>query len=280
METIIRTIRRVYGDMGPGEKRIADVILQSPQRLIDNSISDFSAQCGVGNATVVRFARRIGLEGYQALRIGMARELSDRSYVGGEVTKKDGCSDIFGKRIAEIAAALTLTQSVMNERDMDLAAQKLMDAGRIVLFGLGNSAGVAQDAAHKFLRLGCNAQACSDNHMQAIIASHLDGTCVAVGISHSGASRDILDALEIARIHGAFTIAVTNFGNSPITKKAELSLFTKATETDHSIFAMSSRIAQLCIFDAIYTYIVVHSDKAAVQAIYNTEVSLQTKKVL
>jgi DNA-binding MurR/RpiR family transcriptional regulator len=162
---------------------------------------------------------------------------------------------------------------------MDLAAKKIMEAKRIVIFGLGNSAAIAHDAQHKFLRVGLNAAACSDNHLQTIIASHLTSDCVAIGISHSGHSIDIVEALKLARICGATTICVTNHDNSPITEVADICLFTQSEETQHSILGMSSRIAQLTIFDAIYTYIVANSDKLATKAIRNTEAALKDKKI-
>lgn len=114
--------------------------------------------------------------------------------------------------------------------------------------------------------------------MQAIIASHLDRQSVAIGISHSGSSKDIVEALRLSKIGSATTICVTNFAASPIVETSDIALFTKSDETKHSILGMSSRIAQLTIFDAIYTYIVIHSDKSARGAIYNTEVALQNKK--
>ena len=92
----------------------------------------------------------------------------------------------------------------------------LSKAGNIAIFGLGNSAPIALDAAHKLSRAGLNANAYSDNHMQAIIASHLKPGDAAIGISHSGSSKDIIEALRIARENGAATISVTNIGKSPI----------------------------------------------------------------
>ena len=168
---------------------------------------------------------------------------------------------------------------MLDPQKLEQAAKAVMRARRIVIFGLGNSAAIAQDAAHKFLRLGLDALACSDNHLQAIIASHLDRDCVAIGISHSGASKDIIEAMQLARVGNATTICITNVGESPLVRESDIALFTKSDETRHSILAMSSRIAQLTIFDAIYTYIVLNADKAAVQAIYNTETALQNKKV-
>ena len=278
MESIIHKIRCLYNSMGPAEKKIADYILADTQKIISCSVTELAEKCGCGDATVVRFSRRVGFDGFQSLKISIAREMGATSSIGTEITKDDSCFEIFKKRINDISLSLQSTEGVLNEQSLEEAAQLIMKAHRIAVFGLGNSAAIAMDAAHKFLRLGLDAQSCTDNHMQAIIASHLDRQSVAIGISHSGSSKDIIEALNLSKIGGASTICVTNYGSSPIVKAADIALFTKAEETKHSIRALSSRIAQLTIFDAIYTYIVINSDKAAVQAIYNTEIALQNKK--
>ena len=264
--------------MGPAEKRIADYITENLNDIMSVSISELSANCGCGDATVVRFSRRLGFEGFQGLKIAIAGDLGGASAISSEINKTDSCYEIFSKRVNDIAITLQNTQSVLDPEVLEKAAKTIMNDKRIVVFGLGNSAAIAADAAHKFLRLGLNALYCTDYHLQAIIASHIDRQSVAIAISHSGSSKDIVEALELSKIGGATTIAITNHGTSPIVEAADICLFTKADETKHSILAMSSRIAQLAIFDAIYTYIVVNADKASVQAIYNTELALQNKK--
>ena len=278
MESVIQKIRTHYSEMGPAEKKIADFVTGNINDIMATSISELAERCGCGDATVVRFSRRLGFEGYQALKIAIAGDLGSASTISSEIEKSDSCYEIFSKRINDIAVALNNTQAVLDAEALEKAAKTIMNAKRIVVFGLGNSAAVASDAAHKFLRLGLNAQACTDNHLQAIIASHIDRQSVAVAISHSGSSKDIVEALRLSKIGGAATIAITNYGSSPIVEAADICLFTKSEETRHSILAMSSRIAQLAIFDAIYTYIVVNADKASMQAIYNTELALQNKK--
>lgn len=278
MESVIQKIRTHYSEMGPAEKKIADFVTGNINDIMATSISELAQLCGCGDATVVRFSRRLGFEGYQALKIAIAGDLGSASTISSEIEKSDSCYEIFSKRINDIAVALNNTQAVLDAEALEKAAKTIMNAKRIVVFGLGNSAAVASDAAHKFLRLGLNAQACTDNHLQAIIASHIDRQSVAVAISHSGSSKDIVEALRLSKIGGAATIAITNYGSSPIVEAADICLFTKSEETRHSILAMSSRIAQLAIFDAIYTYIVVNADKASMQAIYNTELALQNKK--
>ncbi len=278
MESIVHKIRFSLSSMGPAEKKIANYLLQHTGEIIDISISELAKQCGCGDATIVRFSRRLGLTGYQELKLSIAAEVNASSSISAEIEKGDSCFEIFKKRIVDISNSLSSTETVLDEAALDRASSVISKADRIVIFGLGNSAAIAQDAAHKFLRLGLSAQACCDNHMQAIIASHLKRGNVAIGISHSGASKDIVEALRLSKACGATTICVTNHGASPLAETAEIRLFTKSEETKHSILAMSSRIAQLAILDSIYTHIVLNSSKPSKQAIYNTEFALQDKK--
>lgn len=278
MESVIVKMRSLYPTFGPGEKRIADCIFENAQEIVGISISELAERCSCGYATVVRFSRKLGLSGYQELKVKVAAELGTASSIGGEISKSDGCFEIFKKRISDISASLRGTEAVLNPEELDRVAKMIMKADRIVIFGLGNSAAIAQDVAHKLLRLGLPAQSCCDNHLQAIIASHLKRGSMAIGISHSGASVDIVEALRLCKIGGADTVCVTNYGDSPLSKVADIALFTRSEETKYSILAMSSRIAQLAIFDSIYTYIVLNADKASRQAIYNTETALKDKK--
>ncbi len=278
--SVLTSIKALYPQMGRGEKRIADWILLHPHKIISMSISELADVCGCGDATIVRFSRRLGLLGYQGLKIGIAQELSslDKPQELSVVTSNDSCFEIFKKREQEVVVALEYTRNVLSPEALETAAKTIMKANNIVLFGLGSSAPIVIDAQHKFLRANLPARAYSDNHMQAIVASHLSKDDVAIGVSHSGSSTDIVYALKLARQQGATTICITNHGNSPITKQSDICLFTKAEETKHSILAMSSRIAQLCIIDSIYNYIVVNKTADALEAIRETERALEEKK--
>jgi DNA-binding MurR/RpiR family transcriptional regulator len=98
--------------------------------------------------------------------------------------------------------------------------------------------------------------------MQAIAASHANGKTVVIGISHSGASKDILDAMRIAKLCGAFTVAITNYQKSPIESVSDVVLHTVSDETNYRILGLSSRISQLSIIDTIYSYLVCQLDNA------------------
>ena len=134
------------------------------------------------------------------------------------------------------------------------------------------------DASHKMFRLGLHSTAYTDNHMQSIAASHTTANDVVIGISHSGRSKDVIQALKIAKDNGAATISLTNQGKSPIEKVSDIVLHTVSDETNYRILGLSSRIAQLAIIDTLYSYLVCHIDNAQ-EEILKTESSLQMKKL-
>ena len=154
----------------------------------------------------------------------------------------------------------------------------ILKAKKVFFFGLGNSASVANDAAHKLFRLGIDVASYTDNHMQAIAAAHTDKDCVVFGISDSGCSRDIIESLQTAKKNGAVTIALTNQEPSPIDNESDIILRTTSNETNYRILGLCSRIAQLTIIDTIYSYVVCNL-RTAEEKIDKTELVLRKKKI-
>ena len=279
MSKTLLSIKAKYNEMGRSEKKIADWILANPQDIVPLSISDLAAICKIGEATIVRFSRRLGLSGYQELKITLAQETVDSSKMLGDMMlPEDSCFDLFAKTCNHFFISMEYTRKVLKPVELENAAEKISKANRIVIFGLGNSAAIAMDAQHKFLRAGLNAAAYCDNHIQAIAACHLQKGDVALGISHSGSSKDVVEALRLSRSAGALTIGITNAGKSPIQKECDIVLFTASDETKFTILGMSSRIAQLAIISAIHAYIILRHGDKSVEAVHNTERALLSKK--
>lgn len=276
MNKTVLNIKIAYDDLSKAEKRIADYIIGDPAGLIPLSISELAARCNSSEATIVRFSRRLGYSGYQQLKISLAKEENVRG-MNENISSSDRPLDIYQKLCGLVYCSLEKTASALDAQALADVCALLPGAHTIYLFGLGNSAAVAADAAHKFLRLGLNAYSYSDTHLQAIAASHMRAGDVAIGISHSGSSKDIVDALKIAREAGAKTVAITNEGKSPVDKVSDYILHTAADETAYTILGLNSRIAQLTIIDAIYSYLVCHLPQAK-GAIEKTESSLLDKK--
>lgn len=269
-------IRIAYDSLSKAEKRIADYIIDDPAGLIPLSISELAARCKSSEATIVRFSRRLGYSGYQQLKISLAKEANVPT-LGDGITADDSALDIYKKLCDLVYCSLEKTADALQGETLSEVCKLISQAKLIYLFGLGNSAAVAADAAHKFLRLGMNAYAYSDTHLQAIAASHMGPGTVAIGISHSGSSKDIVDALKLAKENGAKTVTITNQGKSPVDKVSDYLLHTAADETAYTILGLNSRISQLTIIDAIYSYLVCHLPDAKAE-IERTESSLLNKK--
>ena len=275
VKTVLK-IKANYDKLSRSEKQIADFLIENPEKILPLYITELSDACGVSEATIVRFSKKLGFEGYQQLKIAIAGEHHTRP-VNENITAEDSPSDIFAKICDDIYCSLEKTKKGLDKAAITRCCEAILSAEQIILLGLGNSAPIANDAAHKMLRLGLHAHPYTDNHMQAIATAHATPGTVVIGISHSGASSDIIDAMRISKLCGAFTVAITNYQKSPIERVSDVVLHTVSDETNYRILGLNSRIAQLAIIDTIYSYLVCHIENAC-DNIAKTENVLQNKK--
>ena len=173
--------------------------------------------------------------------------------------------------------ALTMTHDSLDVAAIEKAADAIEKARRVVILGMGSSHSVGLDLQHKLMRLGIDAVAFMDSHMQTIAVSLLTEEDVVFSISHSGSSKDVVDNTKLAKANGAVTISMTSIGSSPLSKITDIQLYTASKETQYRIVALSSRIAQEAIIDAIYTLIAVR-DKKYVEGFHKIEKAIQRKK--
>lgn len=276
MSKAILNVKIQYDNFSKAEKKIADFLMQNPDNILPLYITELAEKCGTSEATIVRFAKRLGYEGYQQLKIAIAQDTETRP-INENITENDSALDVFNKVCDDIYCSLEKTKRAIDGNALEACCRAILSAKSILVFGLGNSASVATDASHKMFRLGLNAHPYTDNHMQAIAAAHTDENSVVIGISHSGESKDVLQAMQIAKSNGATTVAVTHLGRSPIDKVSDIVLSTVSDETNYRILGLSSRIAQLAIIDAIYSYLVCKLSDAPAR-IEKTESALQAKK--
>src|SRR5690606_18533765 len=139
----------------------------------------------------------------------------------------------------------------LDARAMARAVEAIRAAERVEVFGIGSAAPIAEDANYRLLRIGINSRATVDSHVQAITASLAGPNVAVLTISHSGSTVETLTATQLAKEAGATTIAITNFGKSPLLAHTDIVLNTLARETHFRTEAMTSRIAQLAIVDAL-----------------------------
>ena len=215
----------------------------------------------VSKPTVVRFCRSVGYDGLADFKLKLAGTVNEGvPFVHRAVDEDDKAGDIVVKVIDNAVSALLKYRNDAAGHAFERAIQALAAtcrAGRrINFYGVGNSGIVAQDAQHKFFRLGVAANAVSDGHVQLMSATMLQPGDCAVVISNSGRSRDLLDAAELARRKGATTIVITASG-SPLAHAASAAphvLLAADHPEDHDRYSpMVSRLLHLVIIDILAT---------------------------
>ncbi|MFQ3545995.1 MurR/RpiR family transcriptional regulator [Halobacillus rhizosphaerae] len=250
---VISRIRSSYSQFSEKEKLIADYILENTENIVHSTINQVADDLMVADATVFRFCKRLGFKGYQALKIALASEtVNPIKDIHETISENDTELDIAEKVFQANIRALEASRDIQNQETLHQALNFLLEADRVFFYGNGGSGIVALDAQHKFIRTGMSTHAYSDTHLQLMSASQLTPRDVAIIISHTGSNKDALDIIDIAKEHGAKTIAITNFAKSPLTKLVDISLYTVAQETEFRSEALASRIAELSLIDSLF----------------------------
>ena len=278
LPALLLKMKALQSKFSKAELRAVEYIMQHPEEVIYLSVAGLAEQSGVSEATIVRACRRLGLEGYQDLKVTLAQDLvTPLQGIHEEIKEGDDANTIITKVFQGTLHALNFTHDTLKPASIEQAAEKIMRARGVMVMGLGNSHSVAIDLQHKLLRVGIRATAHTDSHMQAIAAAYTTPDDVIFSISHSGSSRDIVDNTAIAKENGSFVISLTNIGSSPLSKLADLQLFTASKETQYRIVSMNSRIAQMTIIDSIYTIIAYKRPEIA-EGFHRIYKGLQNKK--
>ncbi|WP_404452265.1 MurR/RpiR family transcriptional regulator [Virgibacillus necropolis] len=276
----LASIRGNYGRFSDKEKKIADYILHNPQNIIHHTINQVADELNVAESTVFRFCKRIGFKGYQAFKIALAAEIvTPMNDIHEKISEGDNIGTVSEKVFRSNIKTLEDTMHIIDGKIFERAVEMILEAERVEFFGNGGSALVALDAYHKFIRSGLQVSSNLESHMQRMSASQLTDKDVAVLISHSGSTKDLLDVLQTLKGKGVKTISITNFAKSPLTKEVELSLYTVAEEIDYRSEAMSSRIAQLSIIDALYTNVMIAKKEKGREALQNMREAMSLKRL-
>ena len=182
------------------------------------------------------------------------------------------------EKVFKYHPTLKFTYDTFKIESISKAVELICASKQIAIIGLGNSNSIAVDAMHKFMRLGINAYAFTDSHMQMIKSSYLSKDDLVFAISHSGSSKDVVDAAATAKKNGAKVISLTNIGKTPLGDIADVQLTTASKESMYRIVAIASRVAQMAIIDTIYTIIATRRKNESVETFHNIEKAMESKK--
>ncbi|EIJ71858.1 MurR/RpiR family transcriptional regulator [Pasteurella bettyae] len=259
--SIMNTIDTLHHCMTKTEKKIAEELMASPNDFGHYSLSQLSEQLGVGEATFIRFCRTLGFKGFSDFKLQLSIELAtkdakDNTVLETDITANDDSLDIANKLHAVINTVVSETINLLDMNQLEKVVKAICKSHRLFLFGVGSSGVTAEDAKNKFMRIGLQVDATSNNHFMYMQSALMKPNDVVIGLSHSGYSKEIVQALKIARKNGATTVAITHNLRSPLTQEADFVLVNGNRQGKLQGDSIGTKIAQLFVLDLIYTLIV------------------------
>jgi DNA-binding MurR/RpiR family transcriptional regulator len=237
-DSVLARVRIQLPEFTGALQRVAEQILTDPAGAARATIVELAERSGTSPATVTRFCRALGFEGYADLRLGIAGETGRAARsagwqvdIGREIQPTDPLDRVLGQIIAADTLAMRDTAARMDFAAVSRAADAVAGAGRVDIYGASGSALVGEELQFSLHRIGIPTWAWTDIHNGLASASLLGRGDVALGVSHSGQTRETVEMIAEAGSHGATTIALTSFPRSPLADVADIVLLTATQAT-------------------------------------------------
>ena len=255
---LLQRVQDRYAKLRPSEQIVADYLRGHADKRLNNSITDLAQILGVSEATISRVSRALGYAGFSDLKLSMAEGAVNRSGLANIPTELDPTDSLIAtsaKLANLLSASIQSTQANLDRDKLDRCLQAIRTARKTVLVGCGGAASICDEAAHLFMKAGLDAASYSDGYTQIVAAANLTADCLMIGISHTGTTQNVANALRLARTNGAMTIAISSDPAMAVGQAAEINLTTGHSATPavplYGDF-LEGRISQLFLIDILY----------------------------
>jgi RpiR family transcriptional regulator, repressor of rpiB and als operon len=278
VRTVGPRIRMLMPDLTPSEMRVTEIMLRSAA---DDGLQlkQVAADASISEAMVVKTAKRLGFTGFRELRSALNAYKQLPNVDLHEDLGPDDSAEVIVQKVFRTAIhALEETLAILDIDGFKRAAALIHEANQRDFYGLGGSAQIARDVAHKFLRIGVRASVYDDTHMMAMSASLLKPGDLVLAFSHSGRTTGVLEAVQIARNNGAKVIAITNYGSSPLADLSDVALCSTALGSPLTSENAAARIAQLNIMDAVFMAVAQKGYQSAEENLAQTMAAVRSKR--
>src|SRR4051794_34721889 len=258
-DSVLVQVRARLPEFTGALQRVAEHVLSDPAAAARATIVELAERSGTSPATVTRFCRALGFDGYADLRLGIAGEAGRGARLAGwtvdigrEIQPTDPLDRVLGQIMAADTQAMHDTAALLDLGEVERAAAAIAGATRVDIYGASGSALVGGEMQFSLHRIGVATWAWTDVHNGLASAALLRAGDVALGISHSGQTRETIEMLAEAGSHGATTVALTSFPRSPLAEVADIILLTASQATTFRPDALSARHPQLVVLDLLY----------------------------
>lgn len=259
-------------------RAVADYLVHHADEAQYLSISSLARECKVAEATVFRFCRALGFEGYHEMRIALAQANATGALVNQHVPEPDADT----ATLCEHASALLMTtingtQNNLSPEAVDKASELMHKARQVYCLGQGGSMYIANDICARFACISTKFRTAGDSHMQAIAASLMGPEDVVVFVSYSGATRDMMDTLHLARENGAKVILLTHYSDAPGAALADVVLLCGAKESPLDSGSMPVKLAVLFVANVLVLRYTLDNQELANLSLSRTSRALGSK---
>lgn len=275
---VLLMLRSVSPSLTKAEQKVVDAVLSNPEVLIRQTITELAAQAEVGETTVTRICRKLGFKGFKDFKLSVAQDIASTSEDMQEEIHEDDRPMTIAQKISALnSQSIANATALMDDEELQQCVDLLSNARRIYFFGVGSSGLTAQEAKYRFVRLGFDAEAAFDAHFLAMFASLTGEGDVVVGISNSGSTKEVVDALRIAKQNGSSVICISNHARSPMTQYADAVLVGFARRYPFADAFFASTLTQIHILDVLSTAIAFQNKDKADRALRKTMDSVADK---
>lgn len=257
MKNVLVILQEYVLSASPAEEAVIRHILQEPERSAGMGIKELSKSAYTSPATIVRLCSKIGFGGYKEFRQSLAAEVEviNRTLSGddSEISSRDSLNEIVDKVTHKNIQSLEMTRHLQDLDTLEKCVTLLDSSKSIGLFGVGAGLVVARDAYMKLLRINKPCVFNDDWHNQLLQAQNMTGDDLALVISYSGRTREVLDCVRVLRRNSCPIVAITQNDSSPLAQMSTYNIYIPSNEQVLRSGAMASRMAQLNIIDILYT---------------------------
>ncbi len=257
-------LQQRQGQLTRSGHAVADYLLQHADEAQYLSISSLARECNVAEATVFRFCRALGFDGYHEMRIALA-QANATGTMSSQRELQPGASTetLFEHASARLFTAINGTQNALSVEAVDEAARMLREAKQVFCFGQGGSMLLANDICARFASLSTKFRTSGDSHLQLLTASLMNEADVVLFVSYSGATRDMMETLRTTKAAGAKIILLTHYEDSPGASLADVVLRCGAQESPLDSGSIPIKVAVLYVGEVLVLRYILDSPEQA-----------------
>ena len=241
----LEIIKSCYPSLSKTEKKVADYFIEQKGEIIYKTLLEIAKAINVGEATIIRFVKRIGFSGFQELKLEIAKEAKPEN--------EENYENYIDRIAANMLETITNTKTVLTQENLDIAIDLIMKSDKLYFYGVGTSGLTANEAQNRFMRMGKIGNAITDNHFQMMYSATCSKNDLVIVFSLSGSTKDIIESVRLAKRENAKIIAVTSYVLSPLSEMADCTLLTTVKENPLDGGSLSGRISQLYMLDLLCT---------------------------